>query len=298
MKAKKILIVEDDVFSRGVMEKVLESHNYETCSCATGEEAVIKLQEDSFEILITDLRMQEMDGLELIREARKIHPNILTILVTGLASEEIKLKAKEEGANGFFPKPIEWDELIALLDVLATGRRGKKQNTTRNIGKERYSSLYRGIFLTLIVFLLTLFAIGILQAQEPFPKVNRPNSRMDSQRMHMKPPVLGLTEEQAKTLENLRQAYMAEAIPISTELLALKIALRYLLSDPNVQPQILFDHQRKISALQARLEELSLSYQVKARSVFRKEQLERLPQGWAYEMGLGYEIPISRHGYR
>ena len=114
----------------------------------------------------------------------------------------------------------------------------------------------------------------------------------------MKPHALGLTEEQAKTLENLRQAYMAEAIPISTELLALKIALRYLLSDPNVQPQILFDHQRKISALQARLEELSLSYQVKARSVFRKEQLERLPQGWAYEMGLGYEIPISRHGYR
>jgi len=298
MKAKKILIVEDDVFSRGVMEKVLESHNYETSSCATAEEAVIKLQEDSFEILITDLRMQEMDGLELIREARKIHPEILTILMTGLGTDEIRLKAKEEEVNGFFPKPVEWDELIALLDVLATGRRGKKQNTTRNIGKERYSSLYRGIFLTLIVFLLTLFAIGILQAQEPFPKVNRPNLRKDSQGMRMKPPALDLTEKQAKTLDTLRRAYMAEAMPIRTELLALKIGLRYLLSDPNVQPQILFDQQRKISALQARLEELSLSYQVKAKSVFTKGQLERLPEGWAFEMGLGHEIPISHHGYR
>jgi DNA-binding response OmpR family regulator len=293
MKNRKILIAEDDRFSRGAMEKILQSHNYETSSCATAEEAVIKLQEDSFEILITDLRMQEMDGLELIREARKIHPEILTILVTGLASEEIKLKAKEEGANGFFPKPIEWDELIGFLDVLATGRRGKKQNTTRNIGKERYSSLHRGIFLTLILFLLTLFIIRISQAQEPFPKLNRPNLRMDSQGMRMKPPALDLTEEQAKTLETLRRTYMAEAIPIRTELFALRIELRHLLSDPNVQPQILFDLQRKISALQARLEELSLSYQVKAKSVFSKEQLERLPMDWLLGMDTGYETRMG-----
>ena len=76
MKAKKILIVEDDFFSRGAMEKILESHNYQTSSCATAEEAVIKLQEESFGILITDLRMQEMDGLELIKEARRIYPEI------------------------------------------------------------------------------------------------------------------------------------------------------------------------------------------------------------------------------
>ena len=125
MKTQKILIVEDDVFSRGAMEKILESHNYETSSCATAEEAVIKLQEESFGILITDLRMQEMDGLELIKEARRIYPEISTILVTGCASDEIRLKAKEEGVNGFFPKPIEWGELIGLLEVLTrTGEAG------------------------------------------------------------------------------------------------------------------------------------------------------------------------------
>jgi DNA-binding response OmpR family regulator len=296
MKAKKILIVENDVFSRGVMEKVLESHNYETCSCATAEEAVIKLQEESFGILITDLWMQEMDGLELIKEARRIYPEILTILVTGLASEEIKLKAKEEGVNGFFPKPIEWDELIALLEILT---RTGNQNIDKNKVKERYSSFQRRFFITLILSLLVaLFIIRMSEAQEPFPKLNRPNLRKDSQGMRMKPPELDLTEEQTKTLENLRNAYMAEAMPMRMELLALKIDLRYLLSNPNVQPQILFDHQRKISALQARLEELSLSYQVKARSVFTKEQWERLPEGWAFEMGLGHEIPIMDIGRR
>jgi hypothetical protein len=101
-----------------------------------------------------------------------------------------------------------------------------------------------------------------------------------------------------KELETLRRAYIAEARPIRTELFALRIELRHLLSDPNVQSQILFEQQKKISTLQAKLEKLSLSYQVKARSIFTKEQLEQLPQGWAFEIGLGYEIPIMDTGRR
>jgi CheY-like chemotaxis protein len=298
MKRIKILIVEDDLFSRGAMEKLLESHNYETSSCATAEEAVIKLQKESFGILITDLQMEEMDGLELIREARRIYPEISTILVTGLASDEIRLKAKEKGVNGFFIKPIEWGELIGLLDVLTKTGSGRNQNIQRNSGKGRYPSLQRGIFFALMLFLLTLFIIRILEAQEPFPKPNRPNLRMDSQGTCWESSSLALTEAQKRALETLRRAYTAEAIPIRTGLFALKIELRHLLLDPNVQPQILFDQQRRISALQAKLGELSLSYQVKARSIFTKEQLERLPQGWAFEMGLGYEIPIMDTGRR
>jgi CheY-like chemotaxis protein len=94
MKSIKILIVEDDVFSRGAMQKILESYDYETSSCATVEEAVIKLRGESFGILITDLQMGGMDGLELIKEARRVYPQIPSILVTGLASNEIRLKAK------------------------------------------------------------------------------------------------------------------------------------------------------------------------------------------------------------
>jgi len=298
MRTMKILIVEDDVFSRGAMEKILESYDYETSSCATAEEAVIKLQEESFGILITDLQMGGMDGLELIKRARRIYPQIPSILVTGLASDEIRLKAKEGGVNGFFPKPIEWGELIGLLDVLTKTETDRNQNIQRNNGKARYPSLQRGIFSALMLFLLTLSIIGISEAQEPFPKLNRPNLRMDSQGRCWESSSFALTETQKEALETLRRAYMAEAIPMRTGLFALRIELRHLLSDPNVQPQILFDQQRKISALQAKLEELSLSYQVKARSIFTKEQLGRLPQGWAFEMGLGYEIPVMDTGRR
>jgi CheY-like chemotaxis protein len=294
----KILIVEDDVFSRGAMEKILESHNYETSSCATAEEAVIRLQEESFGILITDLQMGEMDGLELIKEARRIYPQIPSILVTGLASDEIRLKAKEEGVDGFFPKPIEWGEFIGLLDVLTKTGKGNNQNSEKNNGKMQHSLLHCGIFTMLILFLFALFVIQMSVAQERSPKLDKPSLRMDREGTCWESSSFALSEAQKKALETLRQAYMAEAIPIRTGLFALKIELRHLLSDPNVQPQILFEQQRKISALQAKLEELSLSYQIKARSLFTKEQLEQLPQGWAFEMGLGYGIPIMDMGRR
>ena len=228
------------------MEKILESHNYETSSCGTAEEAVIKLQEESFGILITDLRMREMDGLELIKEARRIYPEISTILVTGLASEEIRLKAKEEGVNGFFPKPIEWDELIALIEVLTKTGRGNNQNSEKNNGKMKYSLLQCGIFLMLILSLLTLFSIQMSEAQERFPKLDRPSLRMDSQGRCWKSPSFGLTEEQIRALESLQRAYQEEAAPKYRELMTLRLELQYYVSDKNIKPQDIMERHKKL----------------------------------------------------
>jgi hypothetical protein len=153
------------------------------------------------------------------------------------------------------------------------------------------------LMVTILIALIPI-NIRVSAAQRTFPSNAKPNLRMDSPGTCWESSAFALTEAQKKALETLRRAYMTEAIQIRTSLFALKIELRHLLPDPNVQPQILFDQQRKISALQAKLEELSLSYQIKARSVFTKEQLERLPHGWAFEMGLGYEIPMMDTGRR
>jgi len=282
MKSKKILIVEDDVFSRGAMEKILESHNYDTSSCGTAEEAVIKLQEESFGILITDLQMGGMDGLALIKETRKIHPEISAILMTGLATEDIKLKAKKEGVNGFFPKPIEWDELIALIEVLTKTGRDNNQNIKRN------SSLERRIFIILLFSLLTLFSLSMPEAQERSPKLDRPSLRMDSQGRCWKSSSFALTEEQIRSLENLQRAYQEEASPRYGEFMTLRLELQYYVLDKNIKPQDLMERHKKLLSLQTEFESLSFSYQMKARSILTREQLERLPQDCLLEMGIGY----------
>ena len=96
------------------------------------------------------------------------------------------------------------------------------------------------------------------------------------------------TEEQTKELENLRRAYLEKAKPLWGQMRDLRLELRFAVSDPQGQPQALLDKQRKYSALQARLENLLFSYQVKARAIFTKEQLERFPADCPLKMGIGY----------
>jgi two-component system response regulator YesN len=118
MKLQRILIVDDDVFVIGAMQKILQSYNYEVSSYDRGEQALDRLRQEFFDILITDFLMPEMDGLELIRRAKIIQPEIKAILVTGCPIEEIRCKANEEKLSGFLLKPINWNELKALLATL------------------------------------------------------------------------------------------------------------------------------------------------------------------------------------
>jgi CheY-like chemotaxis protein len=118
MKGKKLLIVDDDVFMLGAMQEVLRSCNYEVLSYDRGEQALDRLRQEFFDILITDFQMPEMDGLELIRRAKIIQPEIKAILVTGFPITESRLRANEEKLSGFLLKPINWNELEALLATL------------------------------------------------------------------------------------------------------------------------------------------------------------------------------------
>jgi len=103
-------------------------------------------------------------------------------------------------------------------------------------------------------------------------------------------PSITFTEEQTKELENLQRAYLEEAKPLWGEMRDVRLELRFAVSDPQVKPQALLDKQRKFSALQARLENLLFSYQVKARAIFTKEQFERFPQECPLKMGPGFGI--------
>ena len=116
---------------------------------------------------------------------------------------------------------------------------------------------------------------------------------MDGQAACWKSSDLALTEEQTKALEGLQRDYMAEAMPLRRELMSLRFELRHLIRDPNVQSKVLFDRQKKISDLQVKLDNLSLSYQIKARSMLTKEQLEQLPQNCSLGTSPEYEMLIG-----
>jgi DNA-binding response OmpR family regulator len=290
MKTKKILIVEDDAFSRGAIEKLLQSYDYETFSCALAEEAIVRLKQESFNILITDLHMPGMDGFELIRIARIIQPGLRAIMTTGFSTEEVKYRAKENNLDGFFSKPVDWDELHALLDTLS--RSDRVQDGRKGIALFRPES----VLLAIILFILITFGVQPTEAQLPFYPQSKPSLRLDSQEACSQSPDLALSEVQRKELENLQRAYSAEAMPLLKEIRTSVLELRCLASETSAKPQALIDRHRRISVRRMELETLSFSYQLKAKALLTKEQLERLPNDCLLGMSTGYEMPIGVGG--
>jgi hypothetical protein len=149
------------------------------------------------------------------------------------------------------------------------------------------------IFFVFVPFLLTLFCVQPLEAQRtPFPH-QREGLRRQGHGACWQSSDLALTEEQTKELESLQRDYTAEAVPLRRELIPLRFELFHLIRDTNVQSNILFDRQRRISELRTKLDNLSLSYQIKARSIFTKDQLDRLPQDCLLGMDAAHEISIG-----
>jgi Spy/CpxP family protein refolding chaperone len=173
-------------------------------------------------------------------------------------------------------------ELHTLLDTLSGSE------WIQNVRKRKGLYGPEGILLAIILFILIIFGVQPSKAQPPFYPQNRPMLRSDSQGACWQSSDLGLTEEQTKALEALQYGYLAEASPLRRELIPLRFELRHLIRDPNVQSKILLDRQKRISELQVKLDNLSFSFQMKARSIFTKEQLERLPEDCTLGMGPGF----------
>lgn len=156
----------------------------------------------------------------------------------------------------------------------------------------------RFTFLMVIPVLLILLSVIPSGAQITSPLHNKPSVKMEGYGAFWQSSSLGLSEAQIKELESLRKAFMAEAMPLRREIISLGFELRYLILDPNVRSKILLDRQKKISELRAKLDNLSLSYQIKARSILTKEQLEQLSQdcslGMETEFAMGMGIGTGK----
>jgi len=103
----------------------------------------------------------------------------------------------------------------------------------------------------------------------------------------MDPSIL-FTKEQTEKLAHLQRAYLEEAKPLWSELKDLRLELRFAVSDSRVQPEALLFKQRRLSVLQAKLENLFFSYQIKARAIFTKEQIDRFPSDCPLKRGMGH----------
>ncbi len=111
----KVLIVEDEETSRVCLTDMLELENYKVYTVAGGEEAKKLVEDVSPHIVLTDLKLLDMNGIEVIRAVKDISPKTICIVITGYATIETAVEAMKAGAFSYLKKPFRREELLVTL---------------------------------------------------------------------------------------------------------------------------------------------------------------------------------------
>src|SRR5262245_58348861 len=113
--APRILIVDDDPGQRSLLDSFLRSQGFVTVLAHSGEHALEILREEEFSLMISDVRMPGLTGLETLRRARQQHAVLPVLLVTAYADIREAVGAMRDGALNYLAKPIDLDELLASV---------------------------------------------------------------------------------------------------------------------------------------------------------------------------------------
>ncbi len=124
----RILVVDDEVRMATLIRRELEDHGHEVVTACDGSSALEQLSRGTFDLLLTDLRMPGMDGLDLLREARKVAPGTEVVLMTAYASAQTAVQAMKSGAYDYLIKPFEMDELLIMVDRVTEQERLRLEN--------------------------------------------------------------------------------------------------------------------------------------------------------------------------
>src|SRR3989442_15434576 len=119
-KPPRILIVDDDSGQRSLLDSFLRSQGFDTLPVASGELALEVLRNEEISMMISDVRMPGMTGLETLRRARQQHSVLPVLLVTAYAEIRDAVGAMRDGALNYLAKPIDLDELLVTVQQ-ATG---------------------------------------------------------------------------------------------------------------------------------------------------------------------------------
>lgn len=117
-----LLIVEDDQEMRDLLRKVLEKEGYRVSVSGDGHQALIALNRETFDLVVTDMLMPCDGGLELLETVHRIHPSLPVIIVTAFGDWHSYSRALELGAAAFISKPLRMAELIAAVHAALAGR--------------------------------------------------------------------------------------------------------------------------------------------------------------------------------
>ncbi|HEV8059692.1 MAG TPA: sigma 54-interacting transcriptional regulator [Gemmataceae bacterium] len=138
----RVLIIDDEKFHAEALAESLGRVGYECVLAASGAAGLEKMEEEEFGVVITDLKMEDMDGLAVVRKVKQISPETVVVVITGHADTKTAVEAIKEGAVNYLVKPVDMAELRAIVERaaehirLARTNRELKQQLDEKFGFE------------------------------------------------------------------------------------------------------------------------------------------------------------------
>jgi FixJ family two-component response regulator len=130
MVSRPILIVDDEKNIRLTLSFALEALKVETSTAENGEEALTKLKEKEFGLILLDLHMPGVDGMEVLRQVREVRPDIKVIIITAYGTVELAVEAMKLGAVDFIQKPFVPEEIREVVSRVIDREKLDEQKVT------------------------------------------------------------------------------------------------------------------------------------------------------------------------
>ena len=127
-KTARILLIDDDESFRQILDFNLKKEGYEVVSAIDGKKGLKRLEAESFGVVITDMKMPGLDGMEVLRRVKTQHPETIVIMITAHGSIEMAVEAMREGAYDYITKPLNRDALFMTLEKAQQYQDLKEEN--------------------------------------------------------------------------------------------------------------------------------------------------------------------------
>lgn len=126
-RAIRILVLEDDTDMRDLLQEVLAERGFEVVAAGGGEEALRRARTESFDLIIADIRMEGITGLDAIEQAKEHQPDLGSIVISGYASEEETLRAVRLNVGGYLKKPFKMQQLLAQINEFVSQKTAERR---------------------------------------------------------------------------------------------------------------------------------------------------------------------------
>jgi len=134
---ESILIVDDDESTRRSLALILGKKGYEAEVAGTGREALEKARERFFNVTLLDIKLPDTEGVELLAPLKKMHPDMIVLMITGHASLESAVRTSLEGALAYITKPLNMDSVLTAIKEALEKQCRAMENRRRHEAAQR-----------------------------------------------------------------------------------------------------------------------------------------------------------------